>query len=225
MLMQAQEKRVMKTTRLIVAIGGTTRPNSSTECALRLALKGVASEGARVLLLGGADLDIPLYAPERPERSEKAKRLVSALHQADGILIGSPGYHGGLSGLVKNALDYVEDLRNDAAPYFEGRPVGCIVTAAGWQGSMTTLTSMRSIVHALRGWPTPLGVCINTATRVFDEDGGCLCEKAAFQLSELGKQVLWFAREASNCGSRDFAGAAALSTGPHAASNAVLGRF
>lgn len=27
----------------------------------------------------------------------------------------------------------------------------------------TTLTAMRSIVHALRGWPTPLGVGINTA--------------------------------------------------------------
>jgi FMN reductase len=225
-LKQAQEKRAMKTARLqlsplIVAIGGTTRTNSSTEYALGLALKGIASEGARVLLLGGADLDIPVYAPERPERSEKAKRLVSALHDADGILIGSPGYHGGLSGLVKNALDYAEDLRNDAAPYFEGRPVGCIVTAAGWQGSMTTLTSMRSIVHALRGWPTPLGVCINTATPVFDEDGCCVCEKAASQLSELGKQVLWFARETRTLGSQN---SAALAT-PHAASNAATGQF
>jgi FMN reductase len=206
----------------IVAIGGTTRPNSSTEHALRLALNAVASEGAKVLLLGGEDLDIPLYAPERPGRSEKARRLVSALHQADGILIGSPGYHGGLSDLVKNALDYVDDLRNDAAPYFEGRPVGCVVTAAGWQGLMTTLMSMRSIVHALRGWPTPLGVCINTATRVFDEDGGCLCEKTASQLKELGKQVLWFARESRSCGDHELLRASAESEDSRIVSNVAL---
>src|SRR5258705_8938296 len=101
--MQAQERRAMKAARLqlsplIVAIGGTTQPNSATEYALRLALKGIASEGARVLLLGGADLDIPLYAPERPERSERAKRLVSALHDADGILIGSFAISAYLSG-------------------------------------------------------------------------------------------------------------------------------
>ena len=85
---------------------------------------------------------------------------------------------------------------------------------------MTTLTSMRSIVHALRGWPTPLG-----ATPVFDEDGGCVCEKASSQLSELGKQVLWFVRERRIRGSLDFTGAATLATGPHAAFNAGPGQF
>ena len=47
-------------------------------------------------------------------------RAVSA---ADGLIIASPGYHGGISGLVKNALDYVEDLRGDARPYLDGRAV------------------------------------------------------------------------------------------------------
>src|SRR6266478_7364763 len=76
---EAQEKRAMKTVRLqlsplIVAIGGTTRPNSSTECALRLALKEVAREGARVMLLGGPDLDIPLYGPS--DWNDRKKRSV-----------------------------------------------------------------------------------------------------------------------------------------------------
>ncbi len=89
----------------------------------------------------------------------------------------SPGYHGTVSGLVKNALDYIEDLRDDPRPYLDGRAVGCVATASGWQAAVTTLTSLRSIVHALRGWPTPLGAAVNSAQVEFTADGGCTDEK------------------------------------------------
>ena len=72
---------------------------------------------------------------------------------------------------MKNALDYTEDLRTDTRPYFQGLPVGCIATGAGWQGVVTTLNQLRTIVHALRGWPTPLGIGINTVETTFDSDG------------------------------------------------------
>ena len=178
----------------IVALGGTLRPNSSTEKALKAALKSAEAMGAKTLLLGGADIDLPMYAPERPERSDKAQRLVDELRRADGILIGSPGYHGGISGLVKNALDYTEDMRADPAPYFEGRAVGCIVTAAGWQATVTTLASLRGVVHALRGWPTPLGVTINTIEPAFDADGAVLSPRLQEQLDMVAQQVVAFAR-------------------------------
>jgi FMN reductase len=41
---------------------------------------------------------------------------------ADALVFGSPGYHGTLSGLVKNALDYLEELGRDARPYVDGLP-------------------------------------------------------------------------------------------------------
>ena len=63
---------------------------------------------------------------------------------------------------IKNALDYAEDTAKDARPYLDGRAVGCIACAYGWQATDSTLIAMRSIVHALRGWPTPLGVAANT---------------------------------------------------------------
>ncbi len=113
---------------------------------------------------------------------------------ADGIILGSPGYHGSISGLVKNALDYAEDLRSDARPYFSGRAVGCIATAAGWPGAVNTLSALREIVHALRGWPTPLGAAINSAENVFDEDGGCLVPRVAQTLELMADEVMSFAR-------------------------------
>lgn len=178
----------------IVALGGTTRANSSTEKALRIALAAAERAGAQTLLIGGPELDFPNYAPERSERPEAARRMIAEIGRADGVLIGSPGYHGGISGLVKNALDYIEDLARADRPYLSGRAVGCVATAAGHQGAVVTLGAIRTVTHALRGWPTPLGAAINTAEPIFDADGRCIDRRAEAILETIGADVVAFAR-------------------------------
>ena len=184
-------RSTMTGTPLIVGIGGTTRPNSSCEKLLRAALDMAERRGARTILLGAADLAMPHYAPERPERSAESKRLAETVAQADAVLISSPGYHGSISGLLKNALDYIEDLRGDRRPYLDGRAVGLIVSAGGWQATATTLAALRSIVHALRGWPTPLGVCVNTSEPFFGDDGPII-DGIQRQLDLLVDQMMQF---------------------------------
>jgi FMN reductase len=177
----------------VVGLGGTTRPGSSSECALRIALAAAESCGAETALLSGRDLSLAIYDPTQVERSEGARRLLSVLARCDGVILSTPGYHGSISGLVKNALDYIEDLRGDSRTYLDGRAVGCIVCAYGWQAGGTTLVSLRTIVHALRGWPTPLGVTINSAVTGFAENGTCLDSTVASQLQIVGRQVVEFA--------------------------------
>ncbi|MFJ1935603.1 MULTISPECIES: NADPH-dependent FMN reductase [unclassified Kitasatospora] len=182
---------------LIVGIGGTVRSGSSTERAVRAVLAASAAAGARTLLLGAEELQLPLYAPGESLRTPAARRLVEAVALADGLVIGTPAYHGGVSGLVKNALDYLEDLREDARPYLHGRAVGCVVTARGTQAA-STLAGLRSVVHALRGWPTPLGVAINTESVTLASDdsaGGSTGDPhLTAQLATVGRQVVEFAR-------------------------------
>ena len=178
----------------IVAVGGTLRPNSSTERAMRHVLAAAQRAGARTKLISGAALQLPLYQPDNPERSDAARDLVAELARADGIVLGSPGYHGSISGLIKNALDYAEDLRGDARPYFSGRAVGCIATAGGWPGAVNTLGALRDIVHALRGWPTPLGAAINSAEMVFDEVGICQVPRVSQMLDLIAGEVMDFAK-------------------------------
>ena len=112
-----------------------------------------------------------MYAPHELERTPKALELVGALRDADAVVVGSPGYHGAVSGLVKNALDYIEDLREDPRVYLDNTPWGCISCAYGWQAAVGTLGQLRSIGHALRAWPTPLGVAINSADEIWDSEG------------------------------------------------------
>lgn len=185
---------IRSTKPLVVGIGGTTRVGSTTDRALLIALKAAEEAGARTCFFGGAFLaKLPIYAPENRERTEEQCELVEIVRSADGVIVASPGYHGGVSGLVKNALDLLEDLRDAERPYLDGRAVGCIVTASGWQTCGTTLSALRSIVHALRGWPTPLGATLNTAEEIFDAAGACTDEKAAMQLTIVGRQVVEFA--------------------------------
>lgn len=191
----------------IVGIGGTTSPGSSTEQALQIALRSAASEGADVTLFDGAALSaLPHYAAGAVQGSDEARRLVAAVRNAHGLIIASPGYHGSISGLVKNAIDYVEETSKDERVYLDGLPVGLIVTAYGWQATGSTLATMRSIVHALRGWPTPLGAAIRAVSGMF-KDGVCSDAGATAQLELVGRQVVEFARLRR-------AAPAILSTGP-----------
>jgi FMN reductase len=176
---------------VVVGIGGTTRPSSSTGHALAAALAAAERAGAETVMLGAEALQLPLYDPSEPATAA-VEHFVSTVRRADGVIIASPGYHGGPSGLVKNALDYLEELRADERPYLDGRAVGVIVCAAGWQATTTTLISLRSIVHALRGWPTPLGVAINSIDSPFGPNGE-VSEPLQAQFEILGRQVAEFA--------------------------------
>lgn len=176
----------------MLGIGGSLRPGSQSERALHIALAGAAEAGARTSAVTGSALDLPFYDAGEYERSPLATELVEAVRAADGVLVVSPGYHGAMSGLVKNALDYVEDLRTDERPYLDGRGIGVIAVAHGWQAAVTTLSQLRTIAHALRGWPTPLGGAVNTAEVKFDEAGGASDEKVFRNLRLIGRQVVEF---------------------------------
>jgi FMN reductase len=183
--------------RRIVGLGGTFRPNSSSEKLVRSVLSACEMLGAETLMFDGPALAaLPHFNPESPERTPEQAALVNAVRQADALVIGTPGYHGGLSGLVKNAIDLLEDTRTDARTYWDGMPVGLIVSAAGWQAGGVTLGALRGIVHAMRGWPTPVGLAINSIEqKPFGPDGALVDEGIAAQITLMARQIMSFSLE------------------------------
>jgi FMN reductase len=179
---------------LIVGLGGTVRPGSTSELALSRALEAARSAGARTELFGGEFLaELPIFDPRGASRHPQCDRLINSVRGAQGLIVATPGYHGSISGLVKNALDCLEALRDDERPYLDGRSVGCIVTAAGGQAAGSTLAALRSIVHALRGWPTPFGATLS-ANGLFDGEGGFSDPRDAWQVETVAGQVVAFAK-------------------------------
>ena len=181
---------------LVVGFGGTRRQGSSSERLLRAVLDDVERRGARTELLCADEIDLPMYE-HGVEGGASAERFVDAVRRADALVIASPGYHGSISGLVKNAIDWIEELRGDPRPYLDTRPVGLIACAHGWQATVTTLATLRTVVHALRGWPTPLGLAVNSAANVFDDDGRLIHETVITQVQLMSHQVHDGARAAA----------------------------
>lgn len=178
----------------IVALGGTVNSGSATEQALRLAAGIAMADGAEVTVFGGDYLAaLPHYRGPGHDANWGAE-MVEAVRAADGLLVAAPGYHGTISGVVKNALDYLEDLSQDTRPYLDGRAVGLIATAYGDQAAMSTLLTLRAITHALRGWPTPMGATIRTYHGMFSPTGECVDERARGALELVGRQVVMGAR-------------------------------
>jgi FMN reductase len=173
-----------------VGIGGSTGAASVTNRLLLGCLGEAAALGARTTAIFGEELaQLPIFMPEEVE-TPAAHPLLTAVRAADCVVIATPGYHGGMSGLVKNALDHLELLRDDERPYLDGRAVGVIVTAAGWQACGTALVSVRSAIHALRGWPTPFGVTVNSVEQL---GAGGFDERVLGALRILAGQLVEFA--------------------------------
>ncbi len=141
-------------------------------------------------MFGGHRLQLPMYDPET--MTDAGRHLVDALRRADGVIFSSPVYHGSVSGLIKNAIDYMEEMRADPRVYLDGRAVGCIGVGYGFQGPGMVLAQLRQITHALRGWPVPLGIAINSAVVKFKNNEAS--EPAiSTQIEIMANQVVEFA--------------------------------
>jgi FMN reductase len=93
---------------LIVGIGGTATPHSSTEQALSMALASAERRGGRVEMFAGTELArLPHYLTPPSRNSTAGRNLVKQVRAADGLIIASPGYHGSISGLVLTQLELI----------------------------------------------------------------------------------------------------------------------
>jgi FMN reductase len=165
---------------------GSLRPGSRTELSAIWCASALTELGAQVSLFTGADLNVPHYRRLPAERTKPVRRMLAAITEADGVLLVSPTYHGTVSGVLKSALDYINNLNAAPRPFLDGRQVGCVAVAAGDQGAASTLATLRTVAHVLRGWPTPLSVTVWDRVAEF---GSTVDERLAGQLRIMLGQI------------------------------------
>jgi len=177
----------------VVGLGGSLGASSSSLAALKIALEGATEGGASTQLLDLRELKLPIYVPGS-DAPDSVNRLCEAVYEADGLLWSSPLYHGTISGVFKNALDWLELLGDRQPSYLTDKVVGLMSTAGGMQG-LQAVNTMEFIVRALRGWAAPLVIPIPQAWRVFDDEGNVCDQEIAEQLRSLGREVARAARQ------------------------------
>lgn len=171
-------------TKHIVALCGSQRDGSHTRSALEQTLEAANRSGATTDLIDVSALELPVFDPDQPDAGD-ATELRRRVQAADGVVLGSPMYHGSYASPLKTALDY---CRFDE---FEETTVGLLVVSGG--GFPTpALEHLRSVARALDAWALPQQVAIPEAHSVF-ERGQLTDEKLADRVETLGTEIVEYA--------------------------------
>lgn len=174
----------------VVGLGGTLRPTSVSLRALDAALTAAAEAGATTTRLSLRELDLPPFDPtlSAADHGSRVARYLRAIRQADVLLLSDGTYHGTVTGVMKNALDYMELLAKDTPPYLDGKVVGPIATSGGETDGVQTLNALTHASLALRALIVPRQVFIPRAASV--EGVGGLPEPWSHRLSALAQDAV-----------------------------------
>ena len=151
----------------IIALCGSLRAASTNRTLLRFA----AGRAGPARLTEG-NLRLPLYDGDL-EAAEGVPAAVVALadqiRAADAVLIASPEYNGGISGVMKNALDWLSRVKE---PALRGKPVALLSAAAGRSGGGRAQYNLRLALVAFRPALIPgPEVMVGASHDAFDADG------------------------------------------------------
>ena len=173
----------------IVGISGSLRAGSYTRRAVEIALQGAAEAGAETRLINLKDYDL-IFRDGKDEANYPPGvfRLRADVKRADGVILGTPEYHGGLSGVLKNALDLM------GFEEFEGKMIGLVGVSGGRMGAHDALNTLRNVGRALHAWVIPEQASIPEAWKVFTDDGKITDPQLEARLKEVGSQLARFAR-------------------------------
>lgn len=181
-------ERVEKPIR-VVGICGSLRERSYTRMALEVALRGSREVGAETQLIDLRDYEL-IFCDGNKDESHYPRdvfRLRADVGRAQGIILGTPEYHGGVSGVLKNALDLM------GFNEFEGKMIGLIGVSGGTVGAVDALNSLRNIGRALHAWVIPEQTIVREAWNAFDEAGRPKSEMLERRLMDVGRQVARYA--------------------------------
>lgn len=146
----------------IVGVYGSLRPGSYTAILVDHALASAERRGAEVRKCDLRELALPMFEDDADYSADAAHQQVTELVKwADGFILGSPEYHGSMSGALKNFFDHYYHE-------FSGKCFG-LVAAAGGGNAVSCFTHMRASVQYCHGWSLPYQI---GATRADFEEGG-----------------------------------------------------
>jgi NAD(P)H-dependent FMN reductase len=146
----------------VVAVSGSMREGSYTKAALHYALDAAETAGVETDFIDLATVDLPLYNPDvDTAEAGDAEELLARMRAADGVLLGSPVYHGSYSAAFRSFHDYC------SFDEYENTVVGLLVAAGG--GTIAdTLSDMRSTIRGVHGWTLPHQVGLRGARNAFE---------------------------------------------------------
>ena len=140
------------------------------------------------------DLDLPLYNGDVEENGipEKVQTLSEQVSGAEAVIISCPEYNKALSGVMKNALDWVSRTKGNP---WRDKPVAIMSATAGRAGGERSQSSLRLCLNPFRPVVLPgPEVLIAGSGDAFDENDELVNEASVRMLTDLMDQLRAMAR-------------------------------
>ena len=172
----------------IVGICGSLRSGSHTRMAVNIPLRGTQQIGVETKLTDLREDRLIFCDGEEEAGSypDDVHKLRQDVRQAQGIILGTPEYHGSFSGVLKNALDLM------GFDELEGKIIGLVGVSGEHLGALNALNGLRTVGRALHAWVIPEQASIPTAWQAFDDEGNLKDSGVAERVLEVGRQVARF---------------------------------
>src|SRR6266496_4663127 len=137
----------------VLAVVGSLNPSSVTRAVIRHVAERLRSEGCSVDVLDFEAEPLPLYNPDTAYETPGFDALQSRVERADAYVLGTPDYHGSISGALKNFLDHF--WRE-----FAGKLFATVVVSH--EKGLTATDQLRTVARQCYAWTLPYGVsCID----------------------------------------------------------------
>lgn len=182
----------------ILAFAGSTRTGSYNKQLIKIAADDARAAGAMVTLIDLRDLPLPLFDEDLESADglpENAKKLKKLFREHDGLLISSPEYNSSITGILKNAIDWVSRPETDDEPglvCFKGKIAALLSASPGGLGGLRGLVHLRAILGNIGAVVLPDQISISSAHEAFNESGQLKDERKAKQVASLARGLKEF---------------------------------
>ncbi|MCR8923529.1 NAD(P)H-dependent oxidoreductase [Dasania sp. GY-MA-18] len=177
----------------LIALAGSLKEQSLNKRLVQAAGLAAEQHGVTVQYLDLADFNIPLFSEDLEAEGTPASvnDLKALFANSQGILLASPEYNGSISGVLKNAIDWLSRPSNtsDIGSAFHSKVVGLMAASPGGLGGIRGLSHTRDILFNLGAIISPSQVALPNAYAAFDEQGQLIDETAAQRVQQLAQEV------------------------------------
>lgn len=184
------------TTPRILAFSGSLRKGSYNQQLATLAADTARAAGAEVTLISLRDYQMPLYDADLESTSglpQSAQELKALFAAHDGLIIASPEYNSMITGVLKNAIDWVSRATSADEPPLSalaGKTTAILSASPGGYGGARSLGFLRPFLENIKITVLPDQVSIPNAHEAFGGDGKLLDESQAGAVGALMKNLV-----------------------------------
>jgi NAD(P)H-dependent FMN reductase len=185
----------------ILVLSGSTRIGSLNTRLAALAAKELTFADAEVTRISLEDYPLPIYDADDDANGgthPNAVRLKQMFRAHQGVFIGSPEYNGSVTPLLKNALDWVSQVRErgeQAYAAFRDRVFAVGAASPEPHGGLRGLGALRQILELGCGaLVIPEQITVPQADQAFDEIGNLSQPGLANQLRVMTARLVDVAR-------------------------------